>query len=165
MGLSMDRVGKTRNAYEILVWKAERKRPIGRPRCGWENDIKIDLKENDGVCCISLAQEKEQWRALAIVVMKFLVSWTEGGGIYVSRRNLVWRVNFLTIRINYCYCKVGINYGYCNVGINYCYWKVGVLQTKSSSYCTSDKFRTQFLLSSPVSSCAWLWFRKPELVV
>jgi hypothetical protein len=36
---------KMRNAYKILVRKLQRKRPCGRPRCRWENKIKIDLKE------------------------------------------------------------------------------------------------------------------------
>jgi hypothetical protein len=37
--------GKQKNAYRILVGKLEGKRPLGRPRCMWVNNIKIDLKE------------------------------------------------------------------------------------------------------------------------
>jgi hypothetical protein len=34
-----------RNGYRILVGKPEGKRPLGRPRCGWEDNIKINLRE------------------------------------------------------------------------------------------------------------------------
>jgi hypothetical protein len=37
--------GEKRNAYRILVGKAEGKRPLGKPRCRWEDNIKIDLRE------------------------------------------------------------------------------------------------------------------------
>jgi hypothetical protein len=40
---------KKRNACRILVGKPERKRPLRRPRCGWEGNIKIDHREIDGV--------------------------------------------------------------------------------------------------------------------
>jgi hypothetical protein len=36
---------KKRNAYRILVWKPKGKRPLGRPRCRWVDNIKIDLRE------------------------------------------------------------------------------------------------------------------------
>jgi hypothetical protein len=38
-----------RNAYKVLVGKPEGKRSLGRPRCRWEDSIKIDLREIDGV--------------------------------------------------------------------------------------------------------------------
>jgi hypothetical protein len=38
-------MGEKRNAYRILVGKPERKRPLGRPRCRWEDNIRIDLRE------------------------------------------------------------------------------------------------------------------------
>jgi hypothetical protein len=38
-------MGKMRNAYKILVGKPEGKIPLGRPRCRWEDNIKIDLRE------------------------------------------------------------------------------------------------------------------------
>jgi hypothetical protein len=37
--------GEKWNAYMILMRKSERKRPLGRPRCRWEDNIKIDLRE------------------------------------------------------------------------------------------------------------------------
>jgi hypothetical protein len=38
-------MGETRNAYNILVRKPERKRPLGRPGRRWEDNIRIDLRE------------------------------------------------------------------------------------------------------------------------
>jgi hypothetical protein len=38
-------MGEMRNAYKYLVGKLERKRPLRRPRCSWENNIKMDLRE------------------------------------------------------------------------------------------------------------------------
>jgi hypothetical protein len=59
-------MGETRNAYRILVGKPEGKRPLGRPRRRWADNIKMDLTEIewDGVDCIDLAQDRDQWRAL-----------------------------------------------------------------------------------------------------
>ena len=49
----------------ILVGKPEGKRPLGRPRHRWEDNIKVDLQEVGGVCgdWIELAQDRERWRA------------------------------------------------------------------------------------------------------
>jgi hypothetical protein len=38
------RMGEKRNAYRILVGKPEEKRPLGRPRCRWKNNIKMELR-------------------------------------------------------------------------------------------------------------------------
>jgi hypothetical protein len=69
------RVGETRNAYRILVGKPEGKRPLGRPRRRWVDNIKIDLRETgwDGVGWINLAQDWDQWRALVNTVMNLRV--------------------------------------------------------------------------------------------
>jgi hypothetical protein len=55
-----------RNAYRILVGKSEGKRPVGRPKRRWEENIKMDLREKGwgGVDWIDLAQERDQWRTL-----------------------------------------------------------------------------------------------------
>jgi hypothetical protein len=39
------RMGEERNVYRVLMGKPEGKRPLGRPRCRWEDGIRIDLKE------------------------------------------------------------------------------------------------------------------------
>jgi hypothetical protein len=70
------RMGNTWNAYRILVGKTEGKRPVGRPRCRWDNSIKMDLREVgwDGMDLIDLAQDGDQWRALVNTVMNLWVS-------------------------------------------------------------------------------------------
>jgi hypothetical protein len=45
MGRAYSRNGAKRNAYRILVGKPEEKRPLGRPRCRWVDNIKMDLRE------------------------------------------------------------------------------------------------------------------------
>jgi hypothetical protein len=63
------------NAYRILVEKPEGKRPLGRPRRRWVENIKIDLRETgwDVMDCIDLAQDRDQWRALVNAVMNLQV--------------------------------------------------------------------------------------------
>jgi hypothetical protein len=64
-----------RNAYRILVGKPEEKRPLGRPRRGWVDNIKMDLREIgwDGGDWIDLVQDRDQWRALVNAEMNFRV--------------------------------------------------------------------------------------------
>jgi hypothetical protein len=56
----------TRNVYKILVGKPEGKRPLGRPRCRWEHNIKMDLKVKAYGCFnwIHVAQDRDRWRLL-----------------------------------------------------------------------------------------------------
>jgi hypothetical protein len=64
-----------RNAYRILVGKSEEKRPLGRPRRLWVDNIKMDLRGIgwDGVDWTDLDQDMDQWRALVNTVMNFRV--------------------------------------------------------------------------------------------
>jgi hypothetical protein len=66
---------ETRNAYRISVGKPEGKRPLGRPRRRWVDNIKMDLREIEwyGVDWIELAQDRDQWRALVNTVMNLRV--------------------------------------------------------------------------------------------
>jgi hypothetical protein len=63
------------NAYRILVGKPEGKRPLGRPRSRWVDNIKMDLRETewDGVDWIDMAQDRGQWRALVNTEMNLRV--------------------------------------------------------------------------------------------
>jgi hypothetical protein len=58
-----------------LVWKPEGKRPLGRPRRRWQDNIKIDLREVGcgGVDWIELAQDRDRWQAFVNVVMSLRV--------------------------------------------------------------------------------------------
>jgi hypothetical protein len=69
------RMGEKRNTCRILVGKPKGKRPLGRPRCRWEENIKIDLREIvwGGMDWIDLAQDRDQWRALVNTVMNLRV--------------------------------------------------------------------------------------------
>jgi hypothetical protein len=68
-------MGETRNSYRILVGKLEGKRPLGRPRRRWVDNIKMDLGDIGwgGRDWIELAQDRDQWRALVNTVMNLRV--------------------------------------------------------------------------------------------
>jgi hypothetical protein len=65
------RMGAKRNAYRILVGNPEGKRPLGRPRRRWVDNIKMNLREVgwDGEDWIDLAQDRDQWRVLVNTAM------------------------------------------------------------------------------------------------
>jgi hypothetical protein len=67
--------GEGRGAYRVLVGRPEGKRPLGRPRHRWEDNIKMDLGEIgiDGANWIWLAQDRVQWRAFVNTVMNLRV--------------------------------------------------------------------------------------------
>jgi hypothetical protein len=69
------RMGETRNVYRILVGKPEGKRPLGRPRRRWVDNIKMDFREIgwDGMDWIELAQDRDYWTALVNTVMNLRV--------------------------------------------------------------------------------------------
>ena len=60
--------------------KPEGKRPLGRPRRKWKNNIKMDLQEvgYEGMDWIDVAQDRDRWRTLANVVMKLWVPYNAG---------------------------------------------------------------------------------------
>jgi len=68
-------MGERRDVYGVLVGKPEGKRPIGRPRCRWEENIKMDFQEVGcgGMDWIELAQDRDRWRALVNAVMNLRV--------------------------------------------------------------------------------------------
>jgi hypothetical protein len=65
------RVGEKRNTYRILVGNPEGKRPLGRRRPRWEDNIKMDLGEIRwvGMDWIDLAKDRDQWRPLVNTVI------------------------------------------------------------------------------------------------
>jgi hypothetical protein len=68
-------MGEGRGVYRVLVGRPEGKRPLGRPRRRWENNIKIDHREIgiDGANWIRLAQDRVQWRDFVNTVMNLRV--------------------------------------------------------------------------------------------
>ena len=69
------RMVEGRGVYRVLVGKPEGKRPLGRPRRRWEDNIKMDLQAVGGVCgaWLELAEDRDRWRALVSTVMNFRV--------------------------------------------------------------------------------------------
>jgi hypothetical protein len=67
-------VGEKRGAYRILVGRPEGRRPLGRPRRRWEDNIKMDLQEVGwDMDWIDLAQDRDRWRAVVNAVMNLRV--------------------------------------------------------------------------------------------
>ena len=64
-----------RDVHKILVGKPEGKRPLGRPRRRWEDNIQMDLEEVGMGCgdLMELAQDRDRWRELVSTVMNFRV--------------------------------------------------------------------------------------------
>jgi len=68
-------MGEGRGVYGVLVGKPEGKRPLGRPRHRWEDNIKMYLQEVQcgGMDWIELAQDRDRWQALLNAVMNLQV--------------------------------------------------------------------------------------------
>jgi hypothetical protein len=73
-------MGERRGAYRALMWKPEGRRPLGRPRYRWEDNIKIDLCEVGwvGIDRIDLAQDRNRWRAVVNAVTSLQVPLNAG---------------------------------------------------------------------------------------
>ena len=69
------RMGEDRGVHRVLVGKPEGKRPLGRPRCRWEDNMKMDLQEVGGGHgdWMELAEDRDGWRALVDTVRNFQV--------------------------------------------------------------------------------------------
>jgi hypothetical protein len=75
MGGACSSDGEGRGVYRGLVGKPKGKRPLGRPRRRWEDNIKMDVQEVGcgGMDWIELVQNKDRWRALVNAVMNLRV--------------------------------------------------------------------------------------------
>jgi hypothetical protein len=72
--------------YSVLVGKLEGKRPLGRLRCRWEDNIKMDLQEVEcgGMDWIELVQGRDRWRALLDAVMNLRVPYVVKCGEFLD---------------------------------------------------------------------------------
>jgi hypothetical protein len=116
MGWACGAYGWEEGVYRVLVGKPEGKRPLGRPRRRWVDNIRMDLQE---VGCgymdwIGLAQDRERWRTLVIAVMNLRVPWNSGNfltsckPVSFSRRTLHRGVSEWVhrwLRKNNLFCK------------------------------------------------------------
>ena len=71
----MTHMGEKRGMYRVLVGKPGGKRPMGRPRHRWEDNIKMDLQEVGcgGMDWIELAQDRDRWQGVLNAVVNFRV--------------------------------------------------------------------------------------------
>ena len=69
------RMGEERGVYRVLVGKPEGRRPLGRPRRRWVDNIRVDIQEVGCVYMdwIGLAQDRDKWRMLVSAVMNLRV--------------------------------------------------------------------------------------------
>jgi len=95
------RMGEGRGVHRVLVGKPEGKRPLGRPRRRWEDNIKMDLQKVGGSCgdWMELSQDRDRWRALVSTVINLRVlnmrgiSRLAGEPVSFSRRTLLHGVS------------------------------------------------------------------------
>jgi hypothetical protein len=79
------KIGDMRNGYKVFIQKSERTRPLGRPRCWWQDNIKMHLKAVQcvGKDCIHLAQGSNQWWACVNMVTNLQLP--QGVGNFLNR--------------------------------------------------------------------------------
>jgi hypothetical protein len=74
------RMGEERGVYRVLLGKPEGKRPMGRPRRRWVDNIRMDLHEVGCgyVDCIGLAQDRDRWQTLVSAAMRLRIPLNAG---------------------------------------------------------------------------------------
>ncbi|KAJ4435446.1 hypothetical protein ANN_18061 [Periplaneta americana] len=96
------RIGESRNAYRVLVGGSEGKRPLGRPRRRWDDNIKMDLREvgYDDREWINLAQDRGQWRAYVRAAMNLRSCRSR----FIFRAERPWSIGWFYTRRFVCNC-------------------------------------------------------------
>jgi hypothetical protein len=62
-----------RDVYRVLVGMPGGKRQLGRPRCRWEDNIKMHIQEVGRIDWLDMAQDRDRWRALVYAIMNLRV--------------------------------------------------------------------------------------------
>jgi hypothetical protein len=93
----VERMGEDRGVYRVLVGKPEGKRPLGRPRRRWEDNIKIDLQEvvEGRGDWMELAEDRDRWRALADTRINIKYSNKSNNQMHQSLKFIACRLNTL----------------------------------------------------------------------
>jgi hypothetical protein len=99
------RMGEGRDVYRVLVGRPEGKRPLGRPRSRWEDNIKMELREVgiDGANWIRLGQDRVRWRAFFEHDNVPSGSVKKAGYSLTSRVTISFSNNILHHRLNKCW--------------------------------------------------------------
>jgi hypothetical protein len=85
------RIGEERKLYKVLVEKHEGRRPLGKPRCRWENGIRMDVRETGwGLEWMQLAHDRDRWRAVVNTAMNLRVLAPRNWLRSISRLYLLW---------------------------------------------------------------------------
>ena len=77
------RVGERKGVNRVLVGKPDRKRPLGRPKLRWEDNIKMDLQEvrYGDMDCIELTEDRDMWRTVVNAEMNLRVLQNAGNSL------------------------------------------------------------------------------------
>ena len=150
-------LGEGRGAYRVLVGKPEGKRPLGRPRRRWEDNIKMDLQEvgYGGMDWIELAQDRDRWWVLVNAVTNLRVL-SNAGNFFIS-----WEPVLLFKKDCAVWCKYVSIYNKSRWYSQRKFWNVTSLAKLPTYYPSIDP--NYSLTTSPTScaDCIQIWKPHP----
>ena len=162
MGWACGVYGWGEGVYRVLVGKPEGRRPLGRPRRRWADNIRMDLQE---VGCgymdwIWLAQDRDRWWTLVGAVMNLRVPWNAGNfltsckSVSFSRRTLHHAVSKCRIMCTWCHITEGnlfhINFRILRCGSVSSYF---LLLRPNTQFITCSTNVTILRMLTPTSQC------------
>jgi hypothetical protein len=97
---------ESRDVYSVFMGKPEGRRPLGRPRCRCEDNIKMDLWEVGcgGMDWINLAEGRYRWQALVNAVMNLQVLHNVGNFLTIRQPVSLLRSSLVYVSSNICVC-------------------------------------------------------------
>ncbi|KAJ4444299.1 hypothetical protein ANN_06091 [Periplaneta americana] len=133
------RMDESRNVYRVLVGRPEGKRPLGRPRRKWEDNIKMDLRKvgYDDRDWINLAQDRDQWRIYVRVAMNLRCA---AGLIESQKKKLDVEITVFDLWISIVTCSGKEIFCVCSPRSNPTFILTGSLQNYDE--LTLEKIRT-----------------------